>query len=82
MTNVGEYSLNIPQIEAIKVTKEGDKLFAQATGQPKIELFPRSESEFFSDIAVIKVNFIKDDQGKVTKMVINQSGMTIEGAKK
>jgi CubicO group peptidase (beta-lactamase class C family) len=79
---VGEYSLNIPQIEAIKVTKEGDKLFAQATGQPKIELFPRSESEFFSDIVVMKVNFVKDDQGKVTKIVINQSGITIEGAKK
>jgi CubicO group peptidase (beta-lactamase class C family) len=79
---VGEYSFNIPQMEAIKITKEGDKLFAQATGQPKIELFPRSESEFFSDVAVIKVNFIKDSQGKVTKMVINQSGMTIEGAKK
>jgi len=79
---VGEYSFNIPQMEAIKITKEGDKLFLQATGQPKIELFPRSESEFFSDIVVIKVNFIKDDQGKVTKLIINQSGMTIEGAKK
>jgi CubicO group peptidase (beta-lactamase class C family) len=79
---VGEYSFNIPQMEAIKITKEGDKLFLQATGQPKIEIFPRSESEFFSDLVVIKVNFIKDDQGKVTKMVINQSGMTIEGTKK
>ncbi len=79
---VGEYSLSIPQIESIKVTKEGDKLFAQATGQQKIELLPRSESEFYSDIVVLKANFIKNDQGEVTKLIINQAGMTIEGTKK
>jgi CubicO group peptidase (beta-lactamase class C family) len=77
---VGEYSFT--QFGILTMTKEGDKLFAQISGQPKIELLPRSESEFFSDIVVIKVNFVKDDQGKVTKLIINQSGMTIEGAKK
>ena len=37
----GKYELN-PQF-TLTVTKEGDKLFVQGTGQPKLELFPRSE---------------------------------------
>ena len=76
---VGEY--NFPQLD-ITVTKEEDKLFAQAAGQPKIELLPRSESEFYSNLVVLKIRFIKDDQGKVVKMIINQSGMELEGIKK
>jgi len=79
---VGEYKFDIVQIDSIKITKEGDKLFAQATGQPKFELLPRSETEFYSDLVVLKVNFIKDDHGKVTKLIITQAGMTIEGKKK
>ncbi|HGJ66829.1 TPA: DUF3471 domain-containing protein [bacterium] len=79
---VGEYKFDIAQIGIIKITRDGDKLFAQATGQPKIELLPKSETEFYSDLVVLKVNFIKDNQGKVTKLIINQSGMTIEGIKK
>jgi len=76
---VGEY--NFPQL-TITVTKEEDKLFAQTAGQPKIELLPRSESEFYSNLVVLKISFIKDDQGKVVKMIINQSGMKLEGIKK
>jgi CubicO group peptidase (beta-lactamase class C family) len=79
---VGEYKFDIAQIDIIKITRDGDKLFAQATGQPKIELLPKSETEFYSDLVVLKVNFIKDNQGKVTKLIINQAGMTIEGKKK
>jgi len=79
---IGKYSLNIPGLEYIKVTKEGNKLFAEPQGQPKLQLFPRSESEFYSDMVVITVNFVKNDQGKVTKMIIDQAGMKIEGTKK
>ncbi len=76
----GQYEF--PNVGILTVTKEGDKLFAQMVGQPKLELLPRSESEFFSDIVIIKVNFIKDDNGNVRKMTINQSGMQLEGTKK
>ena len=77
---VGQYEF--PQAGILIVTKEKDKLFAQLSDQPKLELLPRSESEFFSDIIIVKVNFIKDDHGEVTKMIINQSGMQLEGTKK
>jgi hypothetical protein len=75
----GEYKF--PQL-TVTVTKEEGKLFAQVSGQPKIELLPRSESEFYSNLVVLKIRFIKDDQGKVVKMTINQSGIEMEGIKK
>ena len=30
--------------------REGDRLFAQLTGQPKLEIFPKSEAEFFRSL--------------------------------
>ena len=74
-TYVGEYDLNgTPAM----ITKEDDRLYIQVTGQPKVELFPRSETEFFLKVAVADIKFVKDDSGKVTKAILNQSGMTIE----
>jgi serine-type D-Ala-D-Ala carboxypeptidase/endopeptidase len=43
---VGQYQLTTEFV--IEVTRGGDKLYAQATGQPKIELFAESETEFSS----------------------------------
>ncbi|HGE70646.1 TPA: DUF3471 domain-containing protein, partial [Candidatus Poribacteria bacterium] len=60
------------------ITKEDDRLYLQVTGQPKVELFPRSETEFFLKVVVADIKFVKDDSGKVTKAILNQSGMTIE----
>jgi hypothetical protein len=48
----------------------------------KISLLPKSESEFFSDAINLTFRFVKDDQGKVTKMVINQAGTEDEGIRK
>src|SRR5262249_4376964 len=42
---VGQYQLNPNLI--MTMTREGDSLMTQLTGQPKFELFPESETEFF-----------------------------------
>jgi len=47
---------------------------SQATGQPKFELFPSSETEFFLKIVEAQVTFVKDAQGKVTQLILNQNG--------
>src|SRR5439155_23856441 len=39
---VGRYDYGMGILTA---TKEGDKVFAQLTGQPKFEIFPKSETE-------------------------------------
>jgi CubicO group peptidase (beta-lactamase class C family) len=63
------------------VTREGDRLFAQLTGQEKFEIFPKSETEFFWKVVDAEVSFVKNDKGEVTKAVHRQGGQTIHAAK-
>ena len=76
---IGEYELQ-PGFTII-VTKEGNKLFAQATGQPKFELFSTSETNWFLKVVDARVEFVKDGTGKVSKLILNQGGQKIDGKK-
>lgn len=58
----------------LTVTREGDRLFAQLSGQPKFEIFALSEMEFVWKAVAAKVTFVKNDDGKVLKAVHDQSG--------
>jgi CubicO group peptidase (beta-lactamase class C family) len=65
----------------LTVTKEGDKAFAQLTGQPRSEIFPKSETEFFWKAVEAEVTFVKDEKGAVTKAIHRQGGQTINAPK-
>ena len=65
----------------ITVTNENGRLIAQATGQGKFELFPTSETEFFLKVVDAQVTFVKDEQGKVTQLILNQNGRKTPGKK-
>jgi hypothetical protein len=65
----------------LTVTREGEGLFAQLTGQPKIPIFAKSESEFEWHVVPAKVQFVKGDDGKVTKAIHQQNGATFEAPK-
>jgi CubicO group peptidase (beta-lactamase class C family) len=69
---VGEYQL-APTF-TITITSEDGKLMAQATGQSKFELYPTSETDFYLKVAPATVRFVKDAQGKVTELILTQSG--------
>lgn len=43
-------------------------------GQPKIEVFPGSETKFFLKVVDVQVTFVKDEAGKVTGLIIHQGG--------
>lgn len=62
----------------LTVTREGNRLFAQLSGQPKLEIFPKSEMEFFWKVVDAQVTFVKDQEGKITKAIHKQSGKTLE----
>ncbi len=66
----------------IKITREGDGIFAQLQGQPKVELLPRSESEFFSNDVNATTKFVKDDEGNAVEIVMNQAEIQVHGFKK
>ncbi len=76
---VGDYDLK--PMGTLSVTKEENRLFAQLTGQPKFEIFPRSATEFFPKVVNATIIFVKDEAGEVTKIILRQAGMTFEAPK-
>jgi CubicO group peptidase (beta-lactamase class C family) len=60
------------------ITREDNRLFAQLTGQPRFEIFPKSQTEFFWTTVVAQVTFIRDDHGTVTKAVHHQHGQSFD----
>lgn len=68
---VGKYQLT-PTF-ALTVTREGDRLITQATGQGKLEIFPESETAFFPKEVDARITFVKED-GKVTHLILHQNG--------
>ena len=74
---LGEYEL-APGFN-ITVTREGARLFCQATGQPRFEVFAETPTRFFLKVVDAAVEFYPDDKGSVAKMVLFQGGQEIEG---
>lgn len=58
----------------LSVRRDGDKMMAQATGQPAAEIFAESEKKFFYKVVDAQLEFIKDDKGIVTGMTFHQGG--------
>jgi hypothetical protein len=65
----------------MRVFREGDKFMTQATGQPVFEIFPESEATFSPRAFVAKLTFVKEADGKVTGIKIEQGGREINGKK-
>jgi len=57
------------------VTRDGEHLFAQLTGQPKVEIFPESAKDFFLKVVDAQITFETDGTGKPAALVLHQSGM-------
>jgi CubicO group peptidase (beta-lactamase class C family) len=72
----GKYAIT-PQF-ILTFTREGDHLMTQATGQPKFEVFPESETEFFLKVVDAQLTFMRDKDGKVTRVVLHQGGRNQE----
>jgi len=75
----GEYQLAPGFI--ITVTKEGNQLFTQATGQSKVEIYAESETRFFLKVVDAQLEFVKDESGKINKLILFQGGGKLEGPK-
>lgn len=68
----GKYQL-VPGF-VIEITTEGDRIFGQATGQPRFELFPESETVFFLKVVDASMEFVMNENGEVVSAVLNQGG--------
>jgi len=76
---VGRYALPPNVIETVR--REGDHLSVQESvdgaAEPKQDLLPESETDFFSATADDKYTFERDSNGKVTAMVLHTDGKDI-----
>ena len=76
-TYVGEYEVGPGFV--MRVFREGDKLMTQATGQPAFEIFPESETIFYPRAFPAKLTFVRDAEGKVNEIKVDQGGRVTTG---
>ena len=69
---VGQYQLAPNFI--LTITREGDQLFAQATGQPKFQIYPESQRDFFLKVVDAQITFETDASGRATSLTLHQNG--------
>jgi CubicO group peptidase (beta-lactamase class C family) len=75
----GQYKVRANYI--ITITRDDDHLFSQATGMPKLEILPISETEFAVKGFNIKIKFVKDKAGEVTSLIVYQAGTEVKAQK-
>ncbi len=68
----GRYEINPDLI--ITITSENGSVFAQVTGQMKVEIFPESETEFFLKVMDAQITFVKSESGDVVELILHQGG--------
>ena len=76
---VGRYEL-FPGF-MLTITRQGDKLMSQATGQQKCEIFPESETEFFLTVVDAQITFVKNEDGTVDRLILHQAGLDLPGGR-
>lgn len=72
----GRYALG-PGVE-IAITVEDGRIFAQATRQPRNELFPEGERAFFLRATDAQITFTADETGRVAGLILHQGGYDTE----
>jgi hypothetical protein len=77
---VGTYEL-IPNF-SLAITLEDGQLVSQGTNQGKVPMFAESETMFFGKLVDAEIEFVKNDKGEVTHLVLHQNGRDVNGARK
>ncbi len=75
----GRYDLS--GVGVITITTEGDRIYSQLSGQPKFEIFPMSDDEFFWKVVDAKIKFLKDDKGEISQATLFQNGQELNAKK-
>jgi|TARA_R110000737_G_scaffold347664_1_gene379675 CubicO group peptidase (beta-lactamase class C family) len=76
---VGKYELMPGFI--LTVTKVGNQMKTQATGQAVADIFPKSNSVFYLKVVAAQITFNKNEKGEVVSLTLQQGGKEITGEK-
>jgi CubicO group peptidase (beta-lactamase class C family) len=66
---------------SLVITREGNQLITQATGQGKIPVFAEAKDTFFPKVMPATIVFTREN-GKVTGLILNQSGREMPAPRK
>jgi hypothetical protein len=69
-----EGSYQLAENFILKVFRNGDQLYAQATNQGAIPIFPSAQNEFFAKVSAISISFKRGADGTVTGLILHQNG--------
>jgi CubicO group peptidase (beta-lactamase class C family) len=72
---VGNYELYPNFI--LSVTRTGDRLWVQATNQPRLGIYPESETKFSYRAVNAQITFARNKEGKVDKLTLHQHGLDL-----
>ncbi len=61
----------------LTVRREGDHLSVQENDEPKQDVFPESDRDFFSKVSDDVLTFETDSQGRATTMIVHTGGRDI-----
>jgi CubicO group peptidase (beta-lactamase class C family) len=76
---VGSYQLAPGFV--LDIRRKGNELFAQATGQGELPIYPRSETEYFYKAVDAQLSFVKDSTGKISSLILHQAGRNLPGSR-
>ena len=78
-TYTGKYELKPGFI--LIISKEGNQMKAQATGQPMVDIFPKSNEVFYLKAVTAQITFNKGENGKIESLTLLQGGQEMTGKK-
>ncbi|TDQ06175.1 serine hydrolase domain-containing protein [Pedobacter metabolipauper] len=77
----GTYFIKMaPQVK-FQITSELDKVYAQLSGQPKVEIYAENNTEFFYTVVEARLKFTLDNLGMAKSLVLFQNGQEMEAQK-
>lgn len=73
---IGKYMFSTDAITT--VFRENNRLYFQAPGEDPEEFFPESETDFFSTESDMQITFVKNEEGVIEKIKVNNQGQKLE----
>jgi CubicO group peptidase (beta-lactamase class C family) len=74
---VGQYRLAPAFV--LTITRETNALFAQATGQSRLQIFPEGVRDFFYKAVDAQITFETDASGRAVSLTLHQNGADTPG---
>ncbi|QQS47490.1 MAG: serine hydrolase [Acidobacteriota bacterium] len=75
----GQYEL-MPNF-ILTLSRNGDKLMGQATGQPMVQLVPESPTAFVIQEAAARIEIVLDEKGNPVSLILHQGGQKLPAKK-